>query len=808
MKIGKYENTKIACRLQCSCRALQQAFSYFPVFLFSYFPLRGVFSCFLVFVLSAPAAAQIPDDQFDEFNVTDNTFNPNRARDSLNASHKEVPKGIRLWTIDSRFGDITPVSRDTVQHLFMNSVFTTGRHGEYTTTGNVGVPRLTRIATDRDYTAADPLLAPYSYFITPPSELRFTNTLSPLTRLNYNNCGGSKDGEDHLTALFATNVNKRAGFGFKFDYIYGLGYYQQQNTALFDYTMWGSYIGDKYQAHLILSFDHMKAAENGGIANDEYITHPEQYTEQYSQNEIPTVLASTWNMNDAFHATLSHRYSLGFTRKVAMNEMEKEAKRFALRAAAEQEQQRLDSIARKRGLSTNAGKKQQKAQAFAGRPDDAVIIGDLATAKQPAAERDSLLAALADSIQAARKAEPVDTSWTKDEYVPVTSFIHTLRFDRNNHQFLCNAPQADLYRTRYFVPSPLAPGDSINDRTRYYNLSNTFAISLLEGFNRYVPMGAKVFLTHQLRHFELPADGDRYDTFSETDISAGLQLVKTQGRTFHYNATAELTLVGENVGDIRIDGNGEMNLRLLGDTSAVRLRAFYHLTKPAFLQRHYQGKFVSWDHDGLNKQMQTHLEAEFFLRRTGTNIRACYDNFQNLAYLAQTYTIDDKHQRHDLAVDMLQASKNISLLTLQLEQNVRWGILNWENIVTFQKSSANDVLPVPAINVWTNLYLNFRIARVLNTHMGVDCRWFTEYDAPEYCPQLSQYAVQQNDAVRTKVGAFPVVNAYFNFMLKKCRFFIMMSHVNASGAGKYFLTPHYPMNTRVLRFGLSWDFHN
>lgn len=35
----------------------------------------------------------------------------------------------------------------------------------------------------------------------------------------------------------------------------------------------------------------------------------------------------------------------------------------------------------------------------------------------------------------------------------------------------------------------------------------------------------------------------------------------------------------------------------------------------------------------------------------------------------------------------------------------------------------------------------------------------------------------------------------------------MMSHINST-AGNYFLTPHYPLNQRILRFGISWNFFN
>ena len=48
-----------------------------------------------------------------------------------------------------------------------------------------------------------------------------------------------------------------------------------------------------------------------------------------------------------------------------------------------------------------------------------------------------------------------------------------------------------------------------------------------------------------------------------------------------------------------------------------------------------------------------------------------------------------------------------------------------------------------------------------------------------------------------------------NFHLQRTRFFVMMSHINA-GQGKpdYFLAPHYPLNQRIFRFGVSWNFYN
>ena len=775
--------------------------------------MRRIYNIILIsvilfaFCMSSMAQGNNNNTFYDDgFTVTDNTFNPNRALDSLKTKHKEVPKGMHLWTIDDHFGDRTAVAPDTAQHLFMNSIFTTGTYGEYNTTGNLGAPRIARIATDRDYNTfgfTDGL----SYFITPSTALKFSNTLSPITNLSFNTCGNRTNGEDHFKALFANNINKEAGFGFKFDYIYGRGYYQNQSTALFDYTMWGSYIGQRYNAHLIFSFDHLKLTENGGITNDEYITHPEATSETYSENEIPVLLSSNWNRTNAFHATLSHRYNIGFYRKVPMTEQEIEARRFAIKAQKEKEKAEAAAEAEKMLSGDTSTPKPSKRL---GRPDDAQIVGDLANdslrlALKKAAEEKRKL--LMDSLMAHKDSVAIDTSWTKEEYVPVTSFIHNLQFDNNWHTYIAYRSPKNLYNNRYSVPVDRALGDSIYDKTDYYTLRNTFAVGLLEGFNKYVPMGAKAFIAHELSNYRLAEDSlTRYSSYIENNLSVGGQLIKTLGKTFHYKVLGEVWIAGKTVGDLKFDGIGDVRIPLFKDSVKLNLKAFYHLTTPAFFKRHYHSKHFWWDHDGLNKQMQTHFEGSLTYSKTRTSLRVAYDNFQNLTYLGVTYNkANEVITGYD--ANIYQSSKNISLLTLALEQNFTLGVLNWENRITFQKSSAEDVLPVPAVNIWTNLYLKFKIARVLSVHFGGDMRFFTSYYAPEYVPQLSQFAVQQNEAVKTKVGNYPLINVYANFMLKRCRFFVMMSHVNA-GSGNYFYTPHHPLNSRIFRLGLSWTVFN
>lgn len=767
------------------------------------------------------ASAQVPRVRTNDYNSMDPngnvaTANDRRNRADSTSSHKEIPKGIYVWTVDSRFGDRKAAQLDTLSHMYMNTIFTSGLRGEYNTTGNLGSPRQARVFVDRQVGSQFLFTDPYDYFITPVSDFHFTNTLSPFTNLTYNNCGDRTNGEDHFTAKFGVNAGKRLGVGFKFDYLYGRGYYDSQSTSHFDYTMYGSYLGDRYQAHLLMSTNHQKVTENGGITNDNYITHPESFNESFNTSEIPTMLARNWNRNDNQHIFFTQRYSVGFKHKVPMTAEEIAARKFAMASQLEAKQRRAKAEAARKARQEGEDVDEDDVKApatFAGRPDNAKIG---VKAKRDSLANDSIEGGLqapnrlavngkaaADSLLAKTQEAKVDTSWLKDEYVPVTSFIHTLDF--NNYRRIYEAYQtpADYYLHRYNVAEKLT-GDSIYDKTTHWSLRNTFAISMLEGFNKWAKAGLKLFGTHELRHFTLP-DSVAMRSWNENALSVGAQLIKAQGRTLHYNVTGELGVAGVNAGEIHVDGGIDVNFPLWKDTMTLAASGFYHHEKPSFYYRHYQGRHFWWDDDDLS--MVDHFRVQGVLRyqKTRTTLRVAFDEMKNYTYFATTYTTSDAGRLAN-AVEVRQAGDPISVFTAELKQDFTLGPLNWETVATVQKSTNEDALPLPLVNVYTNLYLRFKIAHVLKCDFGADVRYFTKYKAPDYVPAIGQYAVQAND-VKTEIGNYPLVNVYANFHLKHTRFFAMMSHVNASSGG-YFFAPHYPLNGRVFRFGVSWNFFN
>lgn len=775
----------------------------------------------LLTATASNAVAQIDNrngNQFDQFNQMspDGNISQRSSRnmaDSL-GTDKEIPKGIKVWTVDQRFGDRRQAELDTMSYMYPNTIFTTGLRGEYNTTGNLGAPRINRIFINR--AEADQFLftQPYDYIVSPVDQFHFTNTLSPFTNLDYNTAGNRTNGEDHFKAKFAVNAGKRLGVGFNVDYLYGRGFYSNQSTSHFKYLMYGSYIGDRYQAHLIFSTISQKVTENGGITNDEYIKHPESFDDNYATNEIPTVLERNWNRNNNLHVFLTHRYNLGFSRKVKMSKEEIEARKFAMASQKENQAQKdLDEARRKaKREGREFDEKKFKKQTFSGRPDNARVVNTSAptdsTSTKAPSERIAVNGkAAADSLRALEAKAAQDTMWMKNEYVPVTSFIHTMKFDTYRRIYQAYETPKDFYADT-FNPAGNYPGDSIYDKTTHYRVQNTFAISLLEGFNKWAKAGLKAFVTSDLRHFTLPTETEIAKAYNEHNLSIGGQLIKSQGKTLHYDATLETWLTGKDAGQMKIDADADVNFALFGDTVRLQASGFFHRLNPTFYYRHYHSKHFWWDNDDMSKIIHTRVEGKFGYEKTKTTVRVAFDNIKNHTFFAMGYNVTDDFGRTGNTLSVVQKSGAISLLTLELQQKLKLGPLHWDNVITYQKSSDDMALPVPDLNIYTNLFLRFKIARVLKCDFGADARFFTKYYAPDYSPALGQYAVQTGEH-RTEVGNYPIVNVYANFHLQRTRFFVMMSHINA-GQGKpdYFLAPHYPLNQRIFRFGVSWNFYN
>ena len=770
-------------------------------------------------ILAILALVHIGAQNTREFNQIDENGTVTQRSDNGNfnkhnkdtTKNKVIPKGLYTWTIDRRFGDVIPTEPDTLPHLFMNTTFNSGFYGDYNTTGSNYTARLSRIFIDRPYGEYFTFTEPYSFVNKKPDEFLFMNTLSPYTRILYDNCGDKNNGEDHIDGKFGVNVNKRFNIGFDLDYAYARGYYSNQSTSHFNATLFSSYLGDRYQMHFFFNAAHQKTAENGGITNDNYVTHPESYTDSYQESEIPTVLSQNWNRNDHQHVYLTHRYNLGFYRKVKMTDEEIKARKFAMESQKEHEAEKQNPDMPNRDARNKGMKKPT------GRPDGAKVMG-----KEPV--KDSLNIAIdttrikvdgqaaIDSLNRLQAIQDSIDATMKREYVPVTSFIHTLDIDHYDHIYQAYTTPTDYYQNTYYKQGLEFGNDSIYDQAKHTRIKNTLGIALLEGFNKYVKAGLKGFVTYDYCTYSMPdmdSNGNLFwEKWKEYDLSIGAQLNKTQGNTLHFNVAAETWVSGADKGDYTLDFSTDLNFPLFGDTVQLAASAYLYKCYPVFFQANYHSKHFWWDED-LDRETRTRIEGTFSYQKTDTKLRVALEDIKNYTYYGMSYDVTSNGGRKNMTAGIYQESDDVRILTAQLHQNFRLGPLNWENVVTYQNSSNKSVLPLPDWNIFSNLYLKFRIAKVLGVELGADATYFSKYYAPDFCPGLNQFAIQKNETSKVELGGYPFVDVYANMTLKGVRFFLVMSNVvNGGGNHMKFLAPHYPTNGSVLHFGVSWPFFN
>lgn len=399
----------------------------------------------------------------------------------------------------------------------------------------------------------------------------------------------------------------------------------------------------------------------------------------------------------------------------------------------------------------------------------------------------------------------VNDTLTREEYVPVTQFIYSLDWDRGKHVFTHTSADNDFWGNNYLTL------DDTHDLTEYNSLKNTIGISMIEGFQKWAKFGLSAYAQYELRKYtqansyiysnddsdtpiqltSLPAGVEIAPKHTENLLWVGGRLAKTKGSTLHYSADARFGLSGDIVGDIDISGYADTRMRLLGDTVQLSAKAHFRNTTQPYLLNNYISNHYVWQNN-FGKTRSIGVGGELLIPWTDTRIAANWQSLQNYVFF-------------NTAGMPQQDSGTVHLFSLSLNQHLQKGIWNWDNAITYQTTSNANVIPLPELTIYSNMYLHFNAFRVLNLQIGVDCDYYTKYRGVNYEPATMTFRVGDD----WNIGNFPVMNAYITAKLYKTRFYVLYSHFNKGWFNNdYFSMPLYPINPTRLLFGLSIDFAN
>lgn len=407
------------------------------------------------------------------------------------------------------------------------------------------------------------------------------------------------------------------------------------------------------------------------------------------------------------------------------------------------------------------------------------------------------------------KSQEVNDTLTREIYIPMTRFIYSFDLQHTRHFFInTNSSQANDFWTDFYL-NP----DETKDNTYLTQMTNSFGVELIEGFQKWAQFGLSAYISYQTQKYRqtpyfyqpelsesqvegltpLPQGVYVPDIATRNMLWVGGRLQKDKGKILKYAASARFGLVGDVVGDLELEGQITTRFKLFGDSVKIKANAeFTNLAQPYLLQNYISNHFA-WTND-FGKTRTYKIDGELLIPWTRTTISAGVENIQNYVYF------------NSLSMPV-QDGGNTQVFSARLDQQFKLGILHWNNTLYYQKSSNENVLPLPQFTIYSNLFLKFIAFKVLKLQIGVDCDYYTKYNGLDYQPATMSYHVQGDEKI--KVGNYPFCNAYISARLYKTRFYVLWSHVNQRWFSKdSFLLPHYPMNPRRIEMGLSVDFSN
>lgn len=287
-----------------------------------------------------------------------------------------------------------------------------------------------------------------------------------------------------------------------------------------------------------------------------------------------------------------------------------------------------------------------------------------------------------------------------------------------------------------------------------------------------------------------------YFYYSDTLLNSfGIQasVFKHSDSLFSGYFNIEQWLSGYLKGNSKYDGMLSYKLRNFRDIIKISLSAEYWTRHPDYYQNRYYSNNFNWNNNFANSYYsKSTLRFDDSWYNTGFSLN--FNTVKNYIYFDSLAL--PKQQNH-----------TIKIMSADIYKNFKIGKhIHFNNRAVIQQSSNDSILRLPMYVGVHSLFYEFLVfKKVLKVQLGAEVYFFTKYFAPKYIPATSQFAIQNE----RQTGNYPFVDAFVNLNWKRARIFVKLEHANYTLVSlDYFMTPHYPVPVRNLKFGISWNFYD
>jgi hypothetical protein len=378
------------------------------------------------------------------------------------------------------------------------------------------------------------------------------------------------------------------------------------------------------------------------------------------------------------------------------------------------------------------------------------------------------------------------------------TFSHILTIESNRRSYKDSYPKSGFYDSIYI--NPKVTSDSLFSRS----IKNTIRFDFTTDETRKFRLGGGVGIRNELFHYSqiiplhvIPIiDTSEVAVWNRGNNVLIGRLYNNIGEKFRWLATGELYLTGYRIGDFNLNGEISKSFDFKKGRASWLINGSLMNRQPSFWLERWGSNNFEWNNN-FKKEFRIDL---------GTTLRYPARKIE----LKFNYAIIKNYTDFDTAAFPSQYSGGLSVASILLKNELRVWKFHLATDILIQKSSNAEILDLPlgtvrAAGYFEHLFRFVKTGGKLNFQLGADVTYNTLYHPYAYMPATGRFYRQ--DAFTA--GDYPYINVFLNLKIKRTRIFVMFDHVNANLMGlNYEMVPSYPMNIRMLRYGLSWTFYN
>ena len=353
------------------------------------------------------------------------------------------------------------------------------------------------------------------------------------------------------------------------------------------------------------------------------------------------------------------------------------------------------------------------------------------------------------------------------------------------YQFTENSPATDLFgtaNTKFNINDSLYQKEFENFTGLRFGYKSVELESGLRYIYRYYSTDSlKVIGTHTypkfLEHHDMSWDSKATFKLNKFLINTKLNVAFTENIAGYYLQA-----------ETKYDFTGQLS------ASAELISAS---TRPDMKFILYQSAYdkYNWYHPEFNNQLVQQIKLQIRHKKYG-NIKLQQNIINNYTYFG---------------LDSLPHQDKTGIKYTGITYSHDWHLwkLGLATDIHLQKVlDGKEILSLPSYVFRSSLYFSdYYYTRNLFVQTGFTFKYFDAYYAPAYHPVMADFVLQN----RQKIGAYPVVDYFFNFKVKRFRFFFKLEHLNALleyQTPTYYAAPFQPTRDFSVRFGLRWIWFN